>query len=116
MKFGRLAPGGTVELAEGPTPDAGPGEVVVSLAACGVCGTDLEKLRGNYRSAGILGHEPVGRVLRAGPGVVDLAVGDRVFVHHHVPCYACEVCARGDYTFCPSYGLSLIHISEPTRP
>ena len=38
-----------------------------------------------------------------GDGVRDLEVGDRVFVHHHVPCYACEVCARGDYTFCPTY-------------
>ena len=103
MKFGHLADGGTVALAERPEPEAGPGEVVVALAVCGVCGTDLEKLRGNYRSAGILGHEPVGKISRVGAGVSDLAVGDRVFVHHHVPCYACEVCARGDYTFCPTY-------------
>ena len=103
MKFAYLADGGTVALADRPEPDAGPGEVVVALGACGVCGTDLEKLRGNYRSAGILGHEPVGRISHLGAGVEDLSVGDRVFVHHHVPCYACEVCARGDYTFCPTY-------------
>ena len=103
MKFGRLVGPGELALAEAPTPVPGPGEVTVSLAACGVCGTDLEKLRGNYRSAGILGHEPVGRIAGVGDGVVGLAVGDRVFVHHHVPCYACEVCDRGDYTFCPSY-------------
>jgi L-iditol 2-dehydrogenase len=103
MKYGQLAGGGTVALADGPEPTVGPGEVVVALAACGVCGTDLEKLRGNYRSAGRLGHEPVGRISQVGAGVVDLAVGDRVFVHHHVPCYDCEVCARGDFTFCPTY-------------
>jgi L-iditol 2-dehydrogenase len=103
MKFGHLAGDGTVALADAPEPHAGPGELVVALAACGVCGTDLEKLRGNYRSAGILGHEPVGRVSEVGVGVSGLATGDRVFVHHHVPCYACEVCARGDYTFCPTY-------------
>jgi L-iditol 2-dehydrogenase len=103
MKVGVLAEGGTVALAERPTPVAGPGEITVSLAACGVCGTDLEKLRGNYRSAGILGHEPVGTVASVGSGVTDLRVGQRVFVHHHVPCYACEVCARGDLTFCPTY-------------
>jgi len=103
MRFGRLAGPGTVVLEERPEPVPGPGEVTVTLAACGVCGTDLEKLRGNYRTAGVLGHEPVGRVARVGDGVPDLAVGDRVFVHHHVPCYACEVCARGDYTFCPTY-------------
>ncbi|MGI0071693.1 MAG: alcohol dehydrogenase catalytic domain-containing protein [Thermoplasmata archaeon] len=103
MKFGRLSADGKLEVVDRPTPRAGAGEVVVELAECGVCGTDLEKVRGNYRSAGILGHEPVGRIAELGPGVKDLAVGDRVFVHHHVPCYACPVCARGDYTFCPTY-------------
>jgi L-iditol 2-dehydrogenase len=108
MKFGQLTGDGRVALADAPAPTPGPGEVVVSLAACGVCGTDLEKLRGNYRSAGILGHEPVGRIAAIGAAVPDLAVGDRVFVHHHVPCYQCEVCARGDYTFCPTYSKSNI--------
>jgi L-iditol 2-dehydrogenase len=103
MRFGRLAAPGTVVLEERPEPTPGPGEVTVTLAACGVCGTDLEKLRGNYRTAGVLGHEPVGKIARVGPGVRDLSIGDRVFVHHHVPCYSCEVCARGDYTFCPTY-------------
>ena len=103
MKYGRLATGGSVELEDRPAPLAGPGEVTVSLAECGVCGTDLEKARGNYRTAGILGHEPVGRIASVGSGVDGLKVGERVFVHHHVPCYACEVCARGDFTFCPNY-------------
>jgi len=103
MKFAQLSGKGTVVLADAPAPRAGPGEIVVRLAACGVCGTDLEKLRGNYRSAGVLGHEPVGRVAQVGADVADLKVGDRVFVHHHVPCYECDVCARGDFTFCPTY-------------
>jgi len=103
MRFGRLGPPGTVVLEERPLPVAGPGEVTVDLAACGICGTDLEKLRGNYRTAGILGHEPVGRVAEVGAGVGGVAVGDRVFVHHHVPCGRCAVCARGDPTFCPTY-------------
>ncbi len=103
MKYGRLAGAGAVELADAERPEPAAGEVTVDLAACGVCGTDLEKLRGNYRSAGILGHEPVGRVAAVGPGVSGASVGDRVFVHHHVPCYACDVCARGDLTFCPTY-------------
>jgi L-iditol 2-dehydrogenase len=105
MKVGVLAPG-RVELVDRPEPSAGPGEIVVELAACGVCGTDLEKLRGNYRTAGILGHEPAGRVAQVGAGVERFRPGDRVFVHHHVPCYACEVCRRGAWTFCPEYGKS----------
>lgn len=107
MKVGVLGPSG-VELVERPEPRAGPGEIVVRTAACGVCGTDLEKVRGNYASAGILGHEPVGRIAAVGAGVEGLAEGDRVFVHHHVPCYACPVCHRGEYTYCPSYSQSNI--------
>ena len=103
MRFGRLSAPGTITLEERDAPTAGDGEVTVRLAACGVCGTDLEKLRGNYRTAGVIGHEPVGRIASVGAGVSGLAPGDRVFVHHHVPCYACDVCARGDYTFCPTY-------------
>ena len=103
MRFGRLSGPGTIALEERDAPTAGDGEVTVRLAACGICGTDLEKLRGNYRTAGLIGHEPVGRVDEVGAGVSGLTAGDRVFVHHHVPCYACEVCARGDYTFCPTY-------------
>ena len=107
MKVGVLGPDG-VDLVDRPEPKAGPGEVTVRLAACGVCGTDLEKLRGNYRSAGILGHEPVGSVASVGEGVSGVTEGDRVFVHHHVPCYACAVCRRGDYTYCPEYSRSNI--------
>ncbi len=103
MRFGRLSGPGSVTVEEREEPRAGPGEITVRLAACGVCGTDLEKLRGNYRTAGILGHEPAGVVAEVGSGVEGLAVGERVFVHHHVPCYACDVCRRGDLTFCPTY-------------
>jgi L-iditol 2-dehydrogenase len=102
MNVGRLH-GGAVVVEEAPDPVAGPGEVVVRLAACGVCGTDLEKLRGNYKTAGKIGHEPVGVLDAVGSGVSGLRVGDRVFVHHHVPCLTCEVCRRGDLTFCPTY-------------
>ncbi|HEV8049913.1 MAG TPA: alcohol dehydrogenase catalytic domain-containing protein, partial [Thermoplasmata archaeon] len=107
MKVG-LLDGHRVALVDRPAPSAGPGEITVSLAACGICGTDLEKLRGNYQSAGLLGHEPVGRIASLGEGVEGLAVGDRVFVHHHVPCYGCVVCRRGEYTYCPSYSKSNI--------
>jgi L-iditol 2-dehydrogenase len=107
MKVGVLS-GSSVTLADRPAPVPGPGEVVVALAACGICGTDLEKLRGNYRSAGVLGHEPVGRISAIGSEVEHLAVGDRVFVHHHIPCNTCAICRRGDTTLCPSYSLSNI--------
>ncbi len=103
MKFGRLGGPDGVELVDRDPPVPGPGEVTVRLAACGVCGTDLEKVRGNYRTAGVIGHEPVGRIEAVGAGVDPLRPGDRVFAHHHVACGTCAVCARGEPTFCPTY-------------
>ena len=107
MKVGRLSDG-AVTVAEEPARAPAAGEVVVRLAACGVCGTDLEKLRGNYRTAGKIGHEPVGVVAAVGEGVPSRRVGERVFVHHHVPCYECAVCQRGDLTFCARYSATNI--------
>lgn len=103
MKGARLTAPGEVGLVDLPEPRPGPGEVVVELAACGVCGTDLEKLRGNYQATGRIGHEPVGTVRAVGEAVEGLVEGQRVFVHHHVPCLTCAVCRKGDFTFCPSY-------------
>ncbi len=76
---------------------------MVDLRACGVCGTDLEKVRGNYSATGRIGHEPAGIVREVGEGATGLSVGDRVFVHHHVSCGTCPVCAAGTPTFCPQY-------------
>ena len=103
MKAGILAAPGRIAVEDRPDPAPGPGEVIVSLAACGICGSDLEKVKGNYRATQVIGHEPVGTVAAVGDGVNGLAVGARVFAHHHVPCYACPACYSGAYTYCPSY-------------
>jgi L-iditol 2-dehydrogenase len=103
MKAGLLAAPGRVTVEERPDLVPGPGEVIVSLAACGICGSDLEKVKGNYRATQVIGHEPVGTVAAVGSGVTGLSVGTRVFAHHHVPCYACPACYGGAYTYCPSY-------------
>lgn len=103
MKAGLLTAPGRVAVEDRPDPTPGPGEVIVSLAACGICGSDLEKVKGNYRATQVIGHEPVGTVAAVGSGVSGLAVGTRVFAHHHVPCYACPACHAGAYTYCPSY-------------
>ncbi len=103
MKVGLLSGPGKVAVEERPDPAPGPGEVIVELAACGVCGTDLEKAKGSYRATQVIGHEAVGTVAALGPGVSGLSVGARVFAHHHVPCYACPACHAGAYTYCPSY-------------
>lgn len=77
------------------------------MKACGLCGTDLEKIRGEYTaSMPIIGHEAVGMVTEVGEGVVNLERGDRVFPHHHVPCYECHYCWSGNETMCERYRMS----------
>ncbi len=94
---------GKVTLEDVPVPKAGHGEVLVRFEAGGICGTDIEKIHGGYGPGGILGHEISGVVERVGEGVRDLVQGDRVVPHHHVPCYSCYLCQRGDYTMCDSF-------------
>jgi len=91
---------GLVEVTEAPVPRLQPGEVLIKLAAAGICGTDIEKAHGAYGPGGILGHEVSGTISNLGDGVADLRKSDRVIAHHHVPCYNCEYCQHGDYTMC----------------
>ena len=96
--------GGEAVLTEMKTPRPGNGELLVEMKACGLCGTDVEKIRGQYTAAmPVLGHEAVGVVARLGSGVKGFEVGDRVFPHHHVPCHKCFYCRRGSETMCLRY-------------
>src|SRR5437660_2965817 len=91
---------GHAEVKEVPTPRLQQGEVLIKLASAGICGTDIEKVHGAYGPGGILGHEVSGTIASLGEGVTDLRKSDRVIAHHHVPCYNCEYCQRGDHTMC----------------
>jgi L-iditol 2-dehydrogenase len=90
------------------TPTAGPGEVVVRVAATGICGTDLEIYYGvlPFFKMGLLsypwtpGHEWSGVVDHAGPGVTDFKPGDRVTGEVSIACNACEACLAGNYNLC----------------
>ncbi|MCB1329200.1 MAG: galactitol-1-phosphate 5-dehydrogenase [Maritimibacter sp.] len=83
----------------------GAGEVVVKIAACGVCGSDIGRVMdtGTYSFPTIPGHEFAGTVEAIGAGVADFAPGDRVAVAPLMPCFACEACARGQYSLCDDY-------------
>jgi L-iditol 2-dehydrogenase len=90
---------GDIRIEERRAPVPGPGEVLVEMRACGVCGSDLMDWYQGPRAPLVLGHEPVGVVVDRGSG--DLPEpGTRVFVHHHVPCGECEYCRRGYETLC----------------
>src|SRR5262249_15132861 len=79
---------GVIRLEQRPTPAIGPGEILVRVRGCGLCGSDLAKLRAPSRLPAVLGHEVVGDVVRVGEGPIAFRVGDRVAVAHHVPCFA----------------------------
>ncbi|WP_316504742.1 zinc-dependent dehydrogenase [Nitrosopumilus sp.] len=80
------------------------GDILVQMHACGICGSDLEKVFGQYGQPSMrLGHEPSGIILEVGPEVSEFKKGDRVFTHHHVPCYACHLCTHGNETMCSKY-------------
>lgn len=93
---------GRITLEELPAPHAGPGEIVVSLRACGLCGSDLMNWYQDPRAPVVLGHEPVGEVVEVGEGA-PVTLGERVFVHHHVPCFTCRLCRAGRHTLCATF-------------
>jgi L-iditol 2-dehydrogenase len=92
-----------IRLEEIPTPQAGPGEILVEVKACGLCGSDLMEWYVREKAPTVLGHEPTGVVAQVGKGVTEFGPGDRVFVHHHVPCFTCHYCLRGYYTLCKTF-------------
>jgi L-iditol 2-dehydrogenase len=102
---------GEVRLEEREAPEPGPGEVLVAMRACGICGSDLMEWYLESRVPLVLGHEPAGVVVATGePLEAPLpAAGDRVFVHHHVPCGECAYCRRGYETLCDTFKATRIH-------
>ena len=98
------APGRPLRLADVPPPSCGPGQIVLRVAACGVCRTDLHIRDGELPGPKlplVLGHQIVGRVTQAGPGVADVAVGDRVGVPWlGFTCGNCRQCRRGRENLC----------------
>ena len=88
------------------TPGCGPGEVLVRVEACGVCGTDLKKIAyGLVEGPRIFGHETAGTIVAIGDGVTQWKAGDRVAVNHHIPCRRedCFYCTRKAFAQCPVY-------------
>ncbi len=123
MKAILAGPSGGFGLREVDPPTIGPGEILLEMRACGLCGTDLAKLAQPNDSGGAsLGHELAGVVREVGPGVTRFAPGDRVTAAHHVPCGSCWACRHGSESMCPQFkatnidpcGLAeLIRIPQP---
>jgi len=96
----------TIEIKNIEKPPVGPGDILVKMRACGICGSDVEKVFGKYGQPSMrLGHEPAGMITQVGSEVSNFVVGDRVFTHHHVACYSddCHECSHGNETMCKKY-------------
>jgi L-iditol 2-dehydrogenase len=92
-----------VRVVDLPVPEIGPGELLLQLQACGICASDVMEWYMKPRAPLYPGHEPVGTVVALGEGVQQFSVGERVFVHHHVPCMVCHFCQRGSFSQCPTF-------------
>jgi L-iditol 2-dehydrogenase len=103
MKALLLSQYNQLELTDVPAPEAGAGELLVRVAACGICGSDVHGYDG---SSGrrippiIMGHEAAGVVASAGDGVEEFKAGDRVTFDSTVYCGQCAHCRRGDVNLC----------------
>lgn len=104
MKTAFVKEPSVISINETENPVLSSGDILVQMHACGICGSDLEKVFGEYGQPSMrLGHEPAGIIIDVGPNVTTFKKGDRVFTHHHVPCYSCHLCNHGNETMCPKY-------------
>lgn len=96
---------GDLRLEEVGRPEPGPGEVLVRVAYCGVCGSDIPRIfvKGTYRFPLICGHEFAGTIEQCGEGVNEYRPGDRVAVFPLLWCGRCPACERGAYVMCSDY-------------
>jgi len=87
-----------------PVPHIGPGELLVRVAVCGVCPTDIKKIQyGTVPPPRIFGHETAGTIVHVGSRLRQFRVGERVAVHHHVPCLDCHACRHHAFAQCALY-------------
>jgi L-iditol 2-dehydrogenase len=114
MKALLLSEYSKLEVTDLPRPEAGPGEVLVQVAACGICGSDVHGYDG---SSGrripplVMGHEAAGVIAEVGEGVIRFTVGDRVTFDSTVYCGACHYCVRGEINLCDNR--QVVGVSTP---
>lgn len=92
-----------IRLEEMPKPQIGPGEALIRVGACGICGSDVMEWYRLDKVPLVQGHEVAGEIVEVGHGVERCKNGDRVFAYHHVPCNTCHYCVRGHHTVCDTF-------------
>jgi L-iditol 2-dehydrogenase len=103
MKAAKIYDIDDIRIEDIPIPDIGPRDALVKMYSCGICSGDVTPWYIRRKAPIVVGHEPTGVIEAIGEEVDDLCVGDRVFIHHHAPCYRCRHCQRGNYTMCATW-------------
>ncbi|MBI3406598.1 MAG: alcohol dehydrogenase catalytic domain-containing protein [Acidobacteria bacterium] len=104
MRAGVYRGKGNVAVEQVPVPKIGDGEILLKIAACGVCGTDIKKIQhGFVKPPQIFGHEIAGTVVEIGKGVSRWKLGDRAVSFHHIPCGTCFFCRQNLHSQCATY-------------
>ena len=98
-----------VRLEERSKPEIKPGEILVKVHACGICGSDVMEWYRIKKAPLVLGHEMAGEISEAGDGVAGFKPGDRVFATHHVPCGTCRYCSNNQQTVCDTLRTTKFH-------
>src|SRR5712671_1519638 len=87
-----------------PVPRISSSELLVKVAVCGVCPTDIKKIQyGTVPPPRIFGHETAGEIVKVGSRLRGFKVGERVALHHHVPCLKCHACRHRAFAQCAQY-------------
>lgn len=96
---------GDLRLEDRPIPEYGPDEVLVRVAACGVCGSDIPRMltKGAHRMPIICGHEFSGRITKLGSNVKGFVEGELVAIPPLIPCRKCDQCLTTNYSRCKDY-------------
>jgi L-iditol 2-dehydrogenase len=93
-----------IKIEDIPLPEINEGDVLLKTRTCGVCGTDITKIRERKVPPGtVLGHEVSGDIVKIGKGVRNFRTGDRVCVLHHIPCFTCNFCRHGNFSSCRQF-------------
>ncbi len=108
MKVAKLYNFNDIRIEDIPIPSPGPNEALLKTKACGICSGDVMPWYIEKKAPLVPGHEPSGIIVEIGNKVNSFKPGDRVFVHHHAPCFNCKYCKKGDYVQCDTWKNSKI--------
>lgn len=108
MKVARLYSFNEIRIEDIPIPRVGTRDALIKTRACGICSGDVMPWYIEKKAPLVPGHEPSGEIVETGRDVNSFKQGDRVFAHHHAPCFLCKHCRRGDHVQCAAWKNSRI--------